>query len=161
SLTHPLGRYQAARTGTAWTVTVVDPGQTQAVATWTIDAHTGKVLGSARLPEPKPKPRLAPEEAFRLARESPKIASWLDRSSHVNHSVVIDDAQQHWTVHFYGFNPGKSTRDEIAQAVVDDATGKVTEAWTGPQVAWKMARGYDGAFGRRINDPWVWGLFCA
>ena len=25
--------------------------------------------------------------------------------------------------------------------------GVVTEAWTGPQVAWKMARGYDGAFG--------------
>ena len=29
----------------------------------------------------------------------------------------------------------------------------MTEAWTGPQVAWKMARGYDGAFGgKKINS---------
>ncbi len=35
------------------------------------------------------------------------------------------------------------------------------EAWTGPQVAWKMARGYKGAFGgAKINNPWVWGAFC-
>ena len=36
---------------------------------------------------------------------------------------------------------------EIAQGKVDDASGVVTEAWTGPQVAWTMARGYKGAFG--------------
>ena len=30
---------------------------------------------------------------------------------------------------------------QIADAVVEDTTGRVTEAWTGPQVAWKMARG--------------------
>ena len=32
----------------------------------------------------------------------------------------------------------------------------MTEAWTGFQVAWTMARGYPGAFGRKINAPWVW-----
>ena len=36
---------------------------------------------------------------------------------------------------------------QIAQVVVEDTTGRVTEAWTGPQVAWKMARGSDGSFG--------------
>jgi hypothetical protein len=37
----------------------------------------------------------------------------------------------------------------------------VTEAWTGPQVAWKMARGYDGAFGgREINKLSYWLAFC-
>ena len=42
-----------------------------------------------------------------------------------------------------------------------DPTGAVTEAWTGPQVAWGMARGSPGAFGgTAINDPWVWGAFC-
>ncbi len=45
---------------------------------------------------------------------------------------------------------------ELAQFYVDDASGKVTEAWTGFQVAWTMARGYPGAFGRKINAPWVW-----
>ena len=33
---------------------------------------------------------------------------------------------------------------------------RCTEAWTGFQVAWTMARGYPGAFGRKINAPWVW-----
>jgi hypothetical protein len=48
------------------------------------------------------------------------------------------------------------TPKELAQLYVDDATGAVTEAWTGFQVAWTMARGYDGAFGRKVNSPWVW-----
>lgn len=45
---------------------------------------------------------------------------------------------------------------EIAQVYVDDASGKVTEHYTGFKVAWTMARGYPGAFGRKINSPWVW-----
>jgi len=45
---------------------------------------------------------------------------------------------------------------EIAQVLISDATGKVMEQWTGPQVAWTMARGYPGAFGRKLNDPIVW-----
>ncbi len=45
---------------------------------------------------------------------------------------------------------------EIAQLYIDDASGKVTEAWTGFHVPWTMARGYPGAFGRKVNSPWVW-----
>src|SRR3954454_14483701 len=48
------------------------------------------------------------------------------------------------------------TPKELAQLYVDDASGAVTEAWTGFQVAWTMARGYDGAFGRKVNSAWVW-----
>ena len=44
---------------------------------------------------------------------------------------------------------------------MDDATGRVTEAWTGPQVAWKMARGYEGAFGGKSSTAEVWLAFCA
>jgi hypothetical protein len=51
---------------------------------------------------------------------------------------------------------------EIATGTVDDATGAVTEAWTGPQVAWRMARGSPGAFGgNKINSPALWLTFCA
>ena len=46
--------------------------------------------------------------------------------------------------------------DEIAQVTIVDRTGAVQEAWTGPQVAWTMARGYPGAFGRKVNAPYVW-----
>ena len=72
------------------------------------------------------------------------------------------DGNGSWTVHFYAPNPlTKGDRDEIAQVVIQDSTGAITQAWTGPQVAWKMARGYDGAFGRKINDPWIWLGLCA
>ena len=50
--------------------------------------------------------------------------------------------------------------DEIVQVVVDDQSGLVLESWTGHQVAWKMARGYPGAFGRKINAPYVWIPLC-
>src|SRR3954449_901841 len=53
------------------------------------------------------------------------------------------------------WSAGKKPK-ELAQLYVDDQTGAVTEAWTGFQVAWTMARGYEGAFGRKVNAPWVW-----
>jgi hypothetical protein len=49
---------------------------------------------------------------------------------------------------------------EIAQVYIYDATGKVVQAWTGFQVAWTMARGYPGAFGRRVNALYVWLPLC-
>jgi hypothetical protein len=50
---------------------------------------------------------------------------------------------------------------QVVQAVVDDGTGEVEEAWTGPQVAWKMARGAEGAFGgKTLQKPYVWLAFC-
>jgi hypothetical protein len=57
------------------------------------------------------------------------------------------------------FSSGKH-QVELAQVYVDDRTGAVTEAWTGFQVAWSMARGYPGAFGRRVNALYVWIPLC-
>ena len=46
---------------------------------------------------------------------------------------------------------------EMALGKVDDADGHVIEAFTGPQVAWGMARGRAGAFGGKIlNAWWMW-----
>jgi hypothetical protein len=45
---------------------------------------------------------------------------------------------------------------EKIQVLVDDPTGTPLEAWTGYQVAWRMARGYPGAFGRRFDAIYVW-----
>jgi hypothetical protein len=49
---------------------------------------------------------------------------------------------------------------EEAQVIVDDRSGAILEQWTGPQVAWTMARGYEGAFGRKLNAPYVWLPLC-
>jgi hypothetical protein len=40
--------------------------------------------------------------------------------------------------------------------IVDEREGRAVEVWTGPQVAWQMARGVEGAFGRKVNAPWIW-----
>jgi Glycosyltransferase family 87 len=50
--------------------------------------------------------------------------------------------------------------DEVVQVKVDDRTGAILEQWRGPQVAWTMARGYPGAFGRKLNSPVVWIPLC-
>jgi hypothetical protein len=55
------------------------------------------------------------------------------------------------------FDPG---RREIAQVLVDDRDARVLEAWTGVQADWPMARGYPGAFGKAVNNPWVWIGLC-
>jgi hypothetical protein len=61
-----------------------------------------------------------------------------------------------WQVSYYErVAPGRS-RPEVAQILIDDASGAVLEVWTGYKVAWTMARGYEGAFGRKVNSPWVW-----
>jgi Glycosyltransferase family 87 len=52
-------------------------------------------------------------------------------------------------------------RIERAQLLIDDQTGWVLEAWTGPQVAWRMARGESGAFAGKLNAPYVWLPLCA
>ena len=57
------------------------------------------------------------------------------------------------------FSSGKH-QVELAQVYIDDATGAVTQVWTGFQVAWSMARGYAGAFGRRVNAWYVWLPLC-
>jgi hypothetical protein len=94
-----------------------------------------------------------------LVEKDPKVADWLARypdKKGMQHEETYDSKTASWTVKIWLGKAG-----EIVEAKVDDASGVVTEAWTGPQVAWKMARGYKGAFGgTKINNPWLWGAFC-
>ncbi len=53
------------------------------------------------------------------------------------------------------FTAGRKQK-ELIQVYVDDGGARVTQVWTGFQVAWSMARGYPGAFGRRVNAVYVW-----
>jgi hypothetical protein len=49
---------------------------------------------------------------------------------------------------------------ELGQVIIADADGRVLEQWTGFQVAWTMARGYPGAFGRHVNALYIWLPLC-
>lgn len=55
-----------------------------------------------------------------------------------------------WQVSYYAGS------DEIAQVIVDERSSRPVEVWTGVQVGWQMARGLPGAFGRKVNAPYVW-----
>ena len=83
---------------------------------------------------------------------------WLDRyPPDPTTSAAFDRVSGDWTVKVWSGKAG-----QIALGEVDDLTGRVEEEWTGPQVAWKMARGGAGSFGgRTLNDPFVWLGFCA
>jgi hypothetical protein len=59
-----------------------------------------------------------------------------------------------WQVSF--FRDG----DEVVQVHIDDKSGAILEQWTGDQIAWTMARGYEGAFARKLNAPYVWIPLC-
>jgi hypothetical protein len=61
-----------------------------------------------------------------------------------------------WQVSYFS----RGGKKEIGQVIIDDATGRVLAAWTGFQVAWTMARGYPGAFGRHAGALYVWLPLC-
>jgi hypothetical protein len=101
-------------------------------------------------------PRTTREQAITLFLENDKVADWLKRYP-LNPVTDATFSQGVWTVNVWSGKAG-----EIATGKVDDGTGAVIEAWTGPQVAWKMARGYTGAFGgEKINTYPVWLGLCA
>jgi hypothetical protein len=117
----------------------------------------GHLVGTPLVPK-RPSSSLTQASALRDFERDPKVAGWLSRYPHSgrSHEVTYDAKAGEWTVKIWWGAAG-----EIAQGTVLDATGAVTEAWTGPQVAWGMARGSPGAFGgTAINNPWVWGAFC-
>jgi hypothetical protein len=102
--------------------------------------------------------QLTKRRALRSFEQDPKVADWLSRYPRSGRSdeETYSAKTGLWTVKIWWGAAG-----EIAQGTVVDSTGTVSEAWTGPQVAWGMARGSSGAFGgTAINNPWVWGAFC-
>src|SRR6185295_6360123 len=104
-----------------------------------------------------PSPRLKDAEVKRIFLQNGKVADWL---RHYPQGRQVDatfaKATKLWTIKVWAGPAG-----EVATGRVDDTSGAVTEAWTGPQVAWKMARGYPGAFGgKEINSTPVWLGFC-
>jgi hypothetical protein len=118
-------------------------------------------------------PRLTKARATAIFLRDDKVADWLDRYPQRSRRITdanFDSDPAHctsgteggcWKVDVW-YRPRKADTIQIGTGRVEDRTGRVTEAWTGPQVAWKMARGYEGAFGgRRINQPAIWLGFCA
>ena len=135
----------------ALAVAVLATAGTAAAATAPAPLVTGPTAPPAATPATES--RLSEDAALDLFLAKPKVARWLERyppDPTTDASFDADDGT--WTVHVWSGKAG-----EIARGVVVDADGRVTEAWTGPQVAWQMARGRPGAFGGKVLTAWpVW-----
>src|SRR5581483_7127198 len=65
-----------------------------------------------------------------------------------------------WQVSWFTPPCPKCKQKEMIQVYVDDTLAEVPQVWTGYQIAWTMARGYPGAFGRKVNSLVVWLPLC-
>jgi len=107
------------------------------------------------------KSRLTEKRATAIFFANPRIASWLRHfpKKSLTTQTTYDAQFGNWTIKVW---TSVDSVGEVATGRVQDATGKVIEAWTGPQVAWKMARGSPGAFGgKQINSLPIWLGLCA
>ncbi len=101
-----------------------------------------------------PKTHLTGARATQIFLSDRKVASWLHRYP-TGTSTSATYSSGVWQVNvFYG------PAGEIASGKVNDLAGDVTEAFTGPQVAWGMARGGNGFGGKKINEWQTWLIFC-
>ena len=94
--------------------------------------------------------KISGERALRTADAHPVVAEMTASHGQLTTAIQVTDNAV-WQV---GYKNDDDT--EVAQVKVDGFTGNVTEAWTGYQVAWPMARGNPGQFGHVLNAPYVW-----
>jgi len=91
--------------------------------------------------------------AIDIANRDPKVVA--DKREHPELGPSAEKKEGDWEVAY--FEGG----DELVLVLVDAHSGEVLESWTGYQVNWKMARGYSGAFGHKLNAPYVFLPLCA
>jgi hypothetical protein len=96
---------------------------------------------------------LSASEATARADRDPKVAG--ERREHPGMTSSVSMVDGNWEVSYYAED------ERVALAIVEPGSGAVKESWTGYQVGWKMARGYSGAFGHKLNAPYVFLPLCA
>jgi len=130
------------------------PAQAQAAAPGTVSVEEATEIPPGAAFDPATGgPELTETQVVARFVAVPKVRRWLDRyPPRPTTDATFDRATREWRVHVWSGRAG-----EIATGKVEDPSGRVLSAWTGPQVAWKMARGRPGAFGGKIlNAWWVW-----
>jgi hypothetical protein len=92
-------------------------------------------------------------EAVAVAGGDANVAKERRENGALTHTAAMVDGS--WEVAYFAGG------DEVALVVVDPDSGRIRESWTGYQVSWKMARGYSGSFGHKLNAPYVFLPLCA
>jgi len=97
--------------------------------------------------------RVGAPEATRIAARDANVIEERKENGRLAHTAGEVDGR--WEVAWFAGD------EQVALVLVDPGNGRVIESWTGYQVAWKMARGYSGAFGHKLNAPYVFLPLCA
>ena len=115
------------------------------------------VIGALLLPQSAGAdvPRINQTKAIEIAKTDPNAIAAQRAHHDLTPSASRNQSTGLWEVGFF------TDGNEVVQVVIDPNGGNILESWTGYQVAWRMARGYPGAFGRAINAPYIWLPLCA
>jgi hypothetical protein len=100
--------------------------------------------------------RLTAAQVLRIASRDPRVRAELRRHPKAVAYEYTKGPDQ-WQVSWFSHTKPQT---ELVQVYITDSNRQVTQAWTGFQVAWSMARGYPGAFGRRVNAWFIWLPLC-
>jgi hypothetical protein len=155
----------AAAQGATRTAKRIVPSAAAGASTTGRGTNTAKTVAAASTSEtpvpvvasslPPPGRKLSADRVLAIAEALPKM-----KSVRAKYPGSYDGAYLkgpfRWQVSFFS----KKGAKEIGQVIIDDATGRVLEQWTGFQVAWTMARGYPGAFGEHVNALYIWLPLC-
>jgi hypothetical protein len=103
---------------------------------------------------PPPGRRLSPNRVLDIAGRLPRMRA--ERAQHPgSYGGAYLKGPGRWQVSYFS-----KQNKEIGQVVIADAGGRVLEQWTGFQIAWDMARGYPGSFGRHVDALYIWLPLC-
>jgi hypothetical protein len=118
-----------------------------------IAALAAPPASAATDPESVPPPNGTTElQATKAADATPDAAKERRENGGLTSTTTYQEG--HWQVAYFAGDK------EVAVVYVDAHKPEVSEEWTGFQVAWKMARGYSGAFGHALNSPFVFVPLC-
>jgi hypothetical protein len=117
----------------------------------TVTLFVPAIASAAKAEQPAPGDVTA-AEATQAAAKDPKVVGEKTEHPDLAPSPTFNDEK--WEVGWF------EDDHEYALVKVDPKTGKVTESWTGYQVAWEMARGYSGEFAHSLNSPLIWIPLC-
>jgi hypothetical protein len=106
------------------------------------------------LTEPPPGKRLNLRTVLAKGEATRTVKEMRRRHPDLRALGYLDTSTGNWLIRYV------VPHQELVEVDIDDATGQVTDVWTGPQVLWGMARGAPGAFGRKVNAPYIWLPLC-
>ena len=105
--------------------------------------------------EPPEGRELSANEVLAAADRTRTVRDYRRRHPRLDCNAFVDTSRSgNWVVRC------SARGEELIEVNVFDGNGQVTDVFTGPQVLWGMARGAPGAFGRKLNAPYVWIPLC-